>query len=891
MAGVESEWVTRKKRIDKLLEESSWKVIHYKAGVSHKEYIQHAVEEYPTDHGPADYVLFHKGEPLAVVEAKKVSLGAQNVLVQAQRYAKALQPSPFHFGEFSVPFVYSTNGEVVWYQDIRESHTYSRTVAKFHTPSGLREMLQNKQKEGLMWLKAHPEPHPRSRPYQVQAIQAVEEALGQQKRQMLLAMATGTGKTFTTVSLIHRLMKSGYGRRILFLVDRRALAAQAVREFSTFETQPGMKFDKEYEVYSERFKREDFEEGEKFNPKVLPKQYLEEPKLGQAFVYVCTIQRMRINLFGLKDSFEQYYDTDDLGDASKLDIPIHAFDIIIADECHRGYTAMEASKWRETLEHFDAVKIGLTATPAAHTTAYFRDIIFRYDYATAVREGYLVDYDPVYITSNVRMNGIFLKTNELVGIRDTATGKEKLDYIEDERTYESTKIEREITSPDSTTKIVQEFAKYARDQEAETGHFPKTLIFAVNDLPNRSHSDMVVKACREVLGRGDSFVQKITGSPTVDRPLQRIREFRNRPEPAVVVTVDMLSTGVDIPKLENIVFLRPVKSRILFSQMLGRGTRKCDEISKTHFTVFDCFGGSLLDYFKKATDFTLDAPEKPTKTIREVISDIYSNKDRKYNVGVLVKRLQRIAKNMSGEAIEDFERFIPNGDVSLFAQNLPDELEEKFVPTIKMLKDEQFLKLLEDYPKATKNFLIAFENKDAVSSEAVFRTRDGQELKPEEYITAFSKFVKENPEKIEAIRILLKRPAGWNTDALHELRTKLSLTTQRFTEENLRRAYHSELADIISIIKHAAKDEPLFTAQQRVEKAVERATKGREMTAEQKQWLDLIKSHLIINLAIEDKDFQLIPILARKGGLRKADSVFDGKIEPLLKKINEEIAK
>ena len=146
----------------------------------------------------------------------------------------------------------------------------------------------------------------------------------------------------------------------------------------------------------------------------------------------------------------------------------------------------------------------------------------------------------------------------------------KIAVYEDEREFASTQIERDITAPDSNRKIVREIARCAEEHEKETGRFPKTLIFAVNDLPHTSHADQVVRICREIFGRGDDFVQKITGSPSVDRPLQRIREFRNRPEPKVVVTVDMLSTGVDIPCLEFVVFMRPVKSRILWVQMLGR---------------------------------------------------------------------------------------------------------------------------------------------------------------------------------------------------------------------------------------------------------------------------------------------------------------------------------
>src|SRR5262249_39666816 len=152
---------------------------------------------------------------------------------------------------------------------------------------------------------------------------------------------------------------------------------------------------------------------------------------------------------------------------------------------------------------------------------------------------------------------------------------------------------------DSNRKIIQEISKFAYEHEDKTGRFPKILIFAANDLPHTSHADQLVKLCREVFNRGDDFVKKITGNPNVDRPLQRIREFRNRPNPRIVVTVDMLSTGVDIPDLEFIVFLRPVKSRILWEQMLGRGTRRSQNFPKTHFTVFDCFGGTLIQYFKE----------------------------------------------------------------------------------------------------------------------------------------------------------------------------------------------------------------------------------------------------------------------------------------------------
>jgi type I restriction enzyme R subunit len=126
---------------------------------------------------------------------------------------------------------------------------------------------------------------------------------------------------------------------------------------------------------------------------------------------------------------------------------------VIADECHRGYTASEVAIWRQTLDHFDAIKIGLTATPAAHTTAYFKDAVFRYEYERAVREGHLVDYDVVSVSSNVRMEGVFLKEGERVGVVNPETGAKQLDLLEDERQFDTTEIEEKVTSPDPRSRI------------------------------------------------------------------------------------------------------------------------------------------------------------------------------------------------------------------------------------------------------------------------------------------------------------------------------------------------------------------------------------------------------------------------------------------------------
>lgn len=738
----ESEKETRRKRIDRQLDALGWPALEghdVTAGPYRKIEIE-------TASGPADYGLYLDGKLVGIVEAKKLALSPQNVLSQAERYSEGAHDADSSYGRFRVPFVYSSNGEIIWFRDVRDDLNRSRTVAAFHTPGGLAEALSRHPGEGHGWLTSHPSEHRRLRGYQHNACHAIEQAVMDHKRRMLVAMATGTGKTFTIVNEVYRLLASKAARRVLFLVDRRALAAQAVRAFAAFEPEPGMKFNKLYEVYSQRFFRNDLESQDGFDPTVLPEAYLTVPGPGHTFVYVTTIQRMAMNLFGkdavlgagagVEGEAEQA--------AAQLDIPIHAFDVVIADECHRGYTSAELSLWRNTIDHFDAITIGLTATPASHSKAYFKDVVFRYDYETAVADGYLVDYDVLMFRSNVRVSGVFLKEGEEVATVDTTTGRMNFDLLEDERSYDSGEIERAVTVPDSNRKLLEELKRYTDEHEQRYGRFPKTLIFAANDLPHTSHADQVVDIARDVFGQGDAFVRKITGRE--DRPLQRIREFRNRPNPGIAVSVDLMSTGIDIPDLEFIVFMRPVKSRILFEQMLGRGTRLGEKHpDKSHFTVVDCFDGTLLEYFRNTTGITAVPPDKPTKPVTQLIEDIWDN------------------------------------------------------------------------------------------------------------------------------------------------------SPLRFTTEHLQKAhrlrYDVALADLISMIKRAADTAaPLLTAERRVDAAMASVTAGRSFTAEQAQWLERIRNHLVQNLSVDTADFNVVPLFVRHGGLGRAHKVFGDDLESLLADLNGAVA-
>lgn len=379
------EWRTRKEVIDKKLRQAGWDIIPYSPGIK-IPLTPVAITEYPTKSGPADYALFIRQTPIAITEAKKASREPYDSLTQAQRYSRDFPSSPFNFWEYRVPFIYSTNGDEFWFQDLRKPENRSRKVFHFHTPNALLELLDFDDSGAKEFLSSTPNDNVLLRYYQKEAIQAMENSLLQNKRKMLIAMATGTGKTIMAVSLVYRLLKSGLFERILFLVDRRELGKQAENNFATFEPEIGLKFDKIYHVVN-------------IEESAIPKH---------ADVYICTIQRMYSILKG-KEMPERVIESDDPWEWDVEDtpveynpnIPIDSFDCIISDECHRSIY----NKWKIVLDYFDAVQMGLTATPAAHTHAYFdQNLVYSYPYEKAVQDGYLVDFDVRSVATDITVS-------------------------------------------------------------------------------------------------------------------------------------------------------------------------------------------------------------------------------------------------------------------------------------------------------------------------------------------------------------------------------------------------------------------------------------------------------------------------------------------------------
>ncbi|HLP61413.1 MAG TPA: type I restriction-modification enzyme R subunit C-terminal domain-containing protein [Candidatus Deferrimicrobium sp.] len=355
--------------------------------------------------------------------------------------------------------------------------------------------------------------------------------------------------------------------------------------------------------------------------------------------------------------------------------------------------------------------------------------------------------------------------------------------------------------------------------------------------------------------------------------------------------MDMLTTGVDIPAIEMIVFMRMVKSRILWVQMLGRGTRLCPGINKEKFTIIDCFDGTLIEYFKNATDFDVNL-QNDFLSLPEIIDRIYDNMDREYYIKILIKRLRRIEKNIGAETREKLSGYIPEGDLKSYTDRLKENLEKNFSGSMKLLRNKDFQELLINYPRPKRAFLKGYEIVDTVKSEIMFGVGSGYQ-KAGDYLTLFETFVKENPVHIEAIEILLSKPGRWNPGALDELRKKLE--ENDFAEENLQKAhdhiYKKPLADIISMIKHASDlQAPILTARERVKAAMNKMMKSKEFSEEQETWLGYIEDHLIENLAIGETDFETMQVFERRGGLGKAKKVFGDDFNSLINQLNEALA-
>ncbi len=872
--------------IDEQLRKAGWEAdtinLRYSKGIRPVKGRNIAISEWPTNsafykNGYADYAFFIGEKLVALMDAKRASEDvASTIDVQVKDYAKHIKEEHSKYvinswNDYQVPFLFASNGRAfleqlrtksgIWFLDARKSTNQPYPIRNWFSPSDLEEKLSqdiDKANETLVTYSDSFMEDPKGlnlRDYQIRAISKTTEAIISGKRTALLAMATGTGKTRTVLGLIYKMLESKRFKRILFLVDRVSLGEQAMDTFKDVKLKDLMTLDEIYEI-------KDIDDNE-INL--------------ETKVSVSTVQGL------LKRTIL----------SETPDLMPGAFDLIIVDEAHRGYildremTEEEIlyanqddymSKYKQVIEYFDAVKIALTATPALHTAEIFGEPIFTYSYREAVIDGWLVDHDPPYIiNTDFIENNVKFKKGETLAQYDPNTNELiNGSKLEDEMDFDVSEFNKKIVLPDHTRKVLEEISNYINPESSE-----KTLIFAVND----NHADCIVDTLRDIYkpyGISNEAIMKITGKTAggnKKKILQVIKQFKNNQYPNIAVTVDLLTTGIDVPAICNLVFMRKINSRILFEQMLGRATRLCSEIGKTHFDIFDA-----VRVYEDLDSTSGMKSVSINKTIAELLEDLFRNseenkqpvKDR------ILARLQRKNNDLTSAQKYDISERLSGIDLKTYVHRLKSCTQDGFIERCK--KDRDFL-LWVDSLKGKKKGYFYSEKADILKET----TRGyGSTEKPEDYLDAFTKFVNENKDKIEAIRIACTKPSDMTRAQLKEL--KLVLDKETFTETSLNEATSAVtnahiVADIIAHVRNAVLKTPLFNHDERVEAAFSKLIASHRFNKMQLDLLEKIKTYMLHESILNTETFEA-PVFKMEGGFARFNKKFGGNLIEIIREIN-----
>lgn len=844
-----------------------------------------AIAEWPTyseekGNGAVDYALFIGEKLVGFIEAKKYSKDVAGIMVESKTYAKGVkeEDSKYIISEwngYKVPFLFTSNGRKyikeiedksgVHFLDCRNSKNNEKVLQGWYSPEKLEAMLNedianaNKSLDEMGFEFLQSENSIGLRYYQVDAIKAIEKAIIDGKKSALITMATGTGKTRTVLGLIYRLLKTKRYRRILLLVDRTSLGNQAMDTFKEVKIEDLKTLNQIYNING-------------LNEKLIDKE---------TKIHIATVQAMVKRIM---------YNEDETNVPSVGD-----YDCVIIDEAHRGYTLDREmtdsevewrdnrdflSKYKKVIEYFDAFKVALTATPALHTTMIFGSPVYNYSYRDAVIDGYLVDHDPPHlIETELTRDGIHyskgdkvIKYNKFTG--ELINGAE----LEDDLDFEVDSFNKKVIIESHTRVALKEVAKYI-DPENDEG---KTLIFAASD----SHADMIVRLLKEIFrdtigGVDDDSILKITGS-IKDSDLA-IKRFKNERYPNVVVTVDLLSTGIDVPRIDKIVFLRRVKSRILYEQMLGRATRLCDEINKNHFEIFDCV--RLYEALKDVTNMKPVAANKTTsfKILKETLERAESKEEKEATVKKVIAKLQRKKKLIDENEKLIFKSLCNNKTPEEFIEELRESDLDSAVK--KIINNNALMEYL-DEKYSSDEVIIVSEAKDKLISH----TRGyGKGKKPEDYIQEFKKYIEENKNKVQALEVVCTRPQDLTKESLKQLRAILD--NNGFNEEYLKTAWkdlkHEEIvADIIAFIRQQALGSPLESNEERVKRAVARIKREYYLTRTQENWINRIEKVMLKEVVIDKETLDTGAFKAQSGGFdRLNEKLFNGTLEEILKKL------
>jgi type I restriction enzyme R subunit len=867
--------------IDEQLRAAGWEVdsrtLRHGKGARPEKGRSRAIAEWPTASGPADYALFVGEALVGVVEAKRRRRDVSAAVHQAERYAEGIDLAQGGsvvggpWGKFIAPFAFATNGRAfypqfrlqsgIWRRDLRRASNPAEPLEGWPTPDGLMERLALDRNAAEAALKDRPFDFGfELRPYQIAAIRAVEGALAADQREMLVAMATGTGKTKLSIALIYRLLEAKRFNRVCFVVDRSALGEQAEGAFRTTRVLDARTF------------------ADVFGLKGLGDRDIDR----DAKVHVCTVQSMVQRV---------------LGRAPEDRPPVDQYDLILIDECHRGYLLDRemsdaemafrdqddyVSKYRRVVEYFDAVKIGLTATPALHTAQIFGEPIFRYSYREAVVDGFLIDHDPPHlITTALSRAGITFEEGETVEALNTVTGEIDTATLEDRLAFSVEHFNRKVLAPEFNRVVAEELTKHIDVTDPEAG---KTLVFAASDR----HADEVVHQLRvawrdQGLKIEDGMIRKVTGS--VDKVGELIRSYKNDDFPRVAVTVDLLTTGVDVPRITNLVFLRRVNSRILYDQMIGRATRLCPEIGKEVFQIFDAV--DLYPHLEQLTEMR-PVVVNPAVTFETLFDGLEGAEDAAHQEQILDQIIVKLARKMR-RMTDDIR-----GQYEAQAGETPEDTLARFrggpAPAVRdWARERPGLGAFFDFegPRNGPPIIPIHSGPDTV----VAVTRGyGAGVRPADFIDAFAAFVRENANGIAALQTVLTRPRDLTRADLKALR--LALDARQFTEANLRAAWRDQTNDdvaasIIGFVRQAALGDPLIPYARRVDDAVRAVAMRRALTQPQRRWLDRIGEQIKRQTVLDRAAFAEPPF-AEAGGFDRIDTILGGGLQDILTEIADQ---
>lgn len=881
--GVQLDEAETRELIDQQLRQAGWEAdsanLRYAKGTRPERGKNLAIAEWPTAGGPADYVLFVGLTPVAAVEAKRKNIDVSGALQQAKRYSRDFRLSQEAqspggpWAEYRLPFIFSSNGRPflrqlstksgIWFCDLRRPDNIGHALDGWYTPEGLIASLKRDEAQAHQALKNEPFEYGFTlRPYQQAAIEAAEAAIADGQRAMLLAMATGTGKTKTCIALIYRLLKAQRFGRILFLVDRSALGEQAANAFKDTRMESLQTFADIFGI----------------------KELDERTPDSDTAVHIATIQGMVQRVL--------------YADEEAVPPAVDQYDCIVVDECHRGYLLDRElsdtelgfrsyddyiSKYRRVLDYFDSYKVGLTATPALHTTAIFGRPVYTYSYREAVIDGYLIDHEPpIQIITELSEGGIVWQVGESVPVYDAKTNQIDLFTTPDEIKIDVEGFNRSVIT-ESFNQVVCNFLA----QELDPASLHKTLVFCAND----AHADLVVDLLKQAFQQQygsveDDAVVKITGA--ADKPLQLIRRFKNERNPNVAVTVDLLTTGVDVPEICNLVFLRRVSSRILFDQMLGRATRLCDEIGKEAFRIFDA-----VKIYEALHDLTAMQPVvvNPGITFSQLageLAEVTTDEERTLARDQFIAKLQRKKRHLSESVEQDFETragMPPDAFIDELKTMSLDEISSWFT------EKGDLGEILDRKSAARSVPVFVSEHEDQlVGTERGY----GEATRPEDYLQEFSEFIRTHQNEIPALVTVLTRPRDLTRQQLREL--ALELDRAGFNEATLATAWRETTnqdiaARIIGYIRQAAIGDPLVAYEQRVDSALQKVLASRIWSSPQRQWLQKLAAQTKANLVVDREALDDPDLVFKRegGGFGRLDRIFGGELQEVIDTFNESI--